>query len=59
MGVEQSEAVDRTPDSIRGDERLEPASVDYLALHEASRQWLSNGTFNGASRGEFRMKGSE
>jgi pimeloyl-ACP methyl ester carboxylesterase len=32
---------------------------NHGALHEASRQWLSNGTFNGASRGEFRMKGSE
>lgn len=28
-------------------------------LHEASRQWLSNGTFNGARRGEFRTKGKE
>ena len=32
---------------------------NHGALHEASRQWLSNGTFNGASRGEFRSKGSE
>jgi pimeloyl-ACP methyl ester carboxylesterase len=29
---------------------------NHDALHEASRQWLVNGTFNGARRGEFRMK---
>lgn len=29
---------------------------NHSALHEASRQWLVNGTFNGAQRGEFRMK---
>lgn len=29
---------------------------NHSALHEASRQWLANGTFNGATRGEFRMK---
>ena len=29
---------------------------NHDALHEASHQWLVNGTFNGAKRGEFRMK---
>jgi pimeloyl-ACP methyl ester carboxylesterase len=29
---------------------------NHGALHEASRQWLTNGTFNGLSRGEFRMR---
>jgi pimeloyl-ACP methyl ester carboxylesterase len=29
---------------------------NHSALHEASRQWLLNGTFNGAPRGEFRLK---
>jgi pimeloyl-ACP methyl ester carboxylesterase len=29
---------------------------NHSALHEASRQWLTDGTFNGATRGEFRMK---
>jgi pimeloyl-ACP methyl ester carboxylesterase len=29
---------------------------NHGALHEASRQWLTSGTFNGATRGEFRMK---
>jgi len=29
---------------------------NHSALHEASRQWLTNATFNGATRGEFRMK---
>ncbi len=29
---------------------------NHDALHEASRQWLANGTFNGAQRGEFRLK---
>jgi len=29
---------------------------NHSALHEASRQWLLNGTFNGAQRGEFRLK---
>lgn len=29
---------------------------NHGALHEASRQWLTNGTFNGVTRGEFRMK---
>lgn len=29
---------------------------NHGALHEASRQWLTDGTFNGARRGEFRMK---
>ncbi len=29
---------------------------NHSALHEASRQWLTDGTFNGARRGEFRMK---
>jgi pimeloyl-ACP methyl ester carboxylesterase len=28
---------------------------NHSALHEASRQWLTHGTFNGARRGEFRM----
>jgi pimeloyl-ACP methyl ester carboxylesterase len=28
---------------------------NHGALHEASRQWLTNASFNGASRGEFRM----
>ena len=28
---------------------------NHGALHEASRQWLTNGTFNGASLGEFRI----
>jgi pimeloyl-ACP methyl ester carboxylesterase len=32
---------------------------NHSALHEASRQWLVNGTFNGAKRGEFRMKREE
>ena len=32
---------------------------NHSALHEASRQWLANGTFNGATRGEFRMKRAE
>jgi hypothetical protein len=30
-----------------------------VSLHEASRQWLMNATFNGARRGEFRMKPGE
>jgi pimeloyl-ACP methyl ester carboxylesterase len=29
---------------------------NHGALHEASRQWLVDGTFNGSKRGEFRMK---
>ena len=29
---------------------------NHSALHEASRQWLLDGTFNGLARGEFRMK---
>ena len=29
---------------------------NHGALHEASRQWLTNGTFSGATRGEFKMK---
>ena len=29
---------------------------NHGALHEASRQWLTNATFNGARRGEFRMR---
>jgi pimeloyl-ACP methyl ester carboxylesterase len=32
---------------------------NHTALHEASRQWLANGTFNGSHRGEFRMKREE
>ena len=32
---------------------------NHGALHEASRQWLVNGTFNGSKRGEFRMKRDE
>jgi pimeloyl-ACP methyl ester carboxylesterase len=32
---------------------------NHSALHEASRQWLVDGTFNGATRGEFRMKREE
>lgn len=32
---------------------------NHSALHEASRQWLTNGTFNGATRGEFRMTRGE
>lgn len=32
---------------------------NHGALHEASRQWLMNGTFNGSRRGEFRMKREE
>jgi pimeloyl-ACP methyl ester carboxylesterase len=32
---------------------------NHDALHEASHQWLVNGTFNGAKRGEFRMKRRE
>jgi pimeloyl-ACP methyl ester carboxylesterase len=32
---------------------------NHGALHEASRQWLLNGTFNGARRGEFRVKREE
>ena len=32
---------------------------NHGALHEASRQWLLNGTFNGARNGEFRMKREE
>jgi pimeloyl-ACP methyl ester carboxylesterase len=32
---------------------------NHSALHEASRQWLVNGTFNGARSGEFRMKREE
>lgn len=32
---------------------------NHGALHEASRQWLASGTFNGAKRGEFRMKRDE
>lgn len=32
---------------------------NHSALHEASRQWLLHGTFNGAKRGEFRMKRAE
>jgi pimeloyl-ACP methyl ester carboxylesterase len=32
---------------------------NHSALHEASRQWLMNGTFNGGKRGEFRMKRAE
>jgi pimeloyl-ACP methyl ester carboxylesterase len=32
---------------------------NHGALHEASRQWLTSGTFDGAARGEFRMKGAE
>lgn len=32
---------------------------NHGALHEASRQWLANSTFNGARRGEFRMKREE
>ena len=32
---------------------------NHGALHEASRQWLTNSTFNGARRGEFRMKREE
>lgn len=32
---------------------------NHGALHEASRQWLTNATFNGARRGEFRMRRDE
>lgn len=32
---------------------------NHGALHEASRQWLVNGTFNGSKRGEFHMKRDE
>ena len=28
---------------------------NHILLHEASRQWLTNGSFNGANRGEFKM----
>ena len=31
---------------------------NHSDLHDASRQWLSSGTFNGARRGEFRTKGA-
>jgi pimeloyl-ACP methyl ester carboxylesterase len=32
---------------------------NHGALHEASRQWLVNGTFNGSRRGEFHIKRDE
>ena len=32
---------------------------NHGALHEASRQWLVNGAFNGSRRGEFRMNRAE
>lgn len=32
---------------------------NHSMLHEASRQWLLNGAFNGARNGEFRMKREE
>lgn len=32
---------------------------NHGALHGASRQWLAGGMFNGATRGEFRMKRDE
>lgn len=32
---------------------------NHSALHEASRQWLSDTAFNGSRRGEFRMKRAE